>query len=158
MTINHFPDKISNPMDESFEKKCAAVKKLFDSSSSEERYQILIKIGRELSPLSPSEKIPENIVQGCQSILYLAAEERDGKMFFKAESDALISSGLAALLIALYSGESRETILTQPPLILAELGIQASLSLNRSNGLVNIHLRMKQEALKSLTKSLVKRA
>ena len=73
-------------------------------------------------------------------------------MTFEAEADALISAGLAALLTQVYSGETPETILKCPPTYLDEIGISASLTPNRANGLYSIHLRMKQEALKLLMK------
>ncbi len=138
-------------MSETFQKKSDWIKEKFAHlASSEDRYHALIKMGRDLSSFPDELKIPENLVAGCQSNLYLATQFDNGALYFKAASDALISAGLAALLISVYSGESPETILKQPPQFLADLGIQASLSQNRSNGLSSIHLRMKQEALKSL--------
>lgn len=85
--------------------------------------------------------------------MYLHSFLRDGKVFFEGESDALISSGLAAILIRTYNGESPETILKCPPDFLEDLGISASLTPNRANGLYSIHLRMKQDALKWLMRS-----
>ena len=82
--------------------------------------------------------------------MHLLTSKEEGKLYFQAESDALISKGLAALLIAVYSGESPEAILKCPPSYLEEIGITASLTPNRANGLYSIHLRMKQEALKAL--------
>ena len=150
MTINHFPDKIGLAMADSFEKKCDEVKKIFSMLSAEERYKTLIEMGRKL-PRYPDElKTADRLVRGCQSILYLSAKAASGKMFFEAAGDALISVGLAALLIHLYSGEPPETILTKPPACIEELQIAASLSPHRSNGLSNIHLKMKQEAMKVL--------
>jgi cysteine desulfuration protein SufE len=150
MTNNDFPAKIAVAMNESFQKKCDQIKKKFAPLSIEERYRTLMDMGRNLPPYPDAYKTPDHIVRGCQSTLYLRATALDGKIFFEAHSDALISAGLAALLIAAYSGESAESILKNPPDFMTELGIQASLSPNRSNGLANIHLRMKQEALKSL--------
>ena len=144
-------------MSETFLNKSVAIKKKFaDLSSPEDRYNLLIEMGRALPPLSADLKNSENLVSGCQSILYLSARLQNDLLYFDASSDALISSGLAALLISVYSGESPETILREPPQFLADLGIHASLSPNRSNGLSHIHLRMKQEAVKffmSLTHS-----
>lgn len=129
------------------------IKELFLSCSSEEaKYQKLIELGRLLPRLKNADKVPENIVKGCQSTMYLHTYAKDGKVIFEAESDALISSGLAAILLRVYSDETPETILKCPPTFLEELGISASLSPNRANGLYSIHLRMKQEALKILLK------
>jgi cysteine desulfuration protein SufE len=132
------------------EKKREKLKKKFLSLSVEERYHALISLGRELPSLSKEHKIQENIVRGCQSALYLRSYTREGKIFFEASSDALISAGLAALLISIYNGETPETVLKNPPHFLHELGLYASLSPGRSNGLAHIYLRMQQEALRWL--------
>lgn len=118
--------------------------------SQEERYQKIIEFGQNLPKLDPRHKIQENVVKGCQSTLYLYTYKEGSVLNFNAESEALISSGLAAILIHLYSGETPEFILKSSPVFLETLGITASLSPNRANGLYNIHLRMKQEALKFL--------
>ena len=149
MTNNHFAAKIGPAMSETFEKKCAEIKKKFGPLSGEARVQALMEMGRRLPPFPPELKTQDRMVQGCQSILYLNGTLREGKLYFEAAADALVSAGLAALLIAAYSGEDPETILTCPPAFISELGITASLSPNRSNGLAHIHLRMKQEALKT---------
>lgn len=148
MTNNHLLDKIALAMSETFKKKCEILKKIFGAISTEERYLSLIDMGKKLPPLANQHKTADRIVRGCQSTLYLYSELRDDKIYFEAHADALISAGLAALLIALYSGETPEAILTQAPDVLKDLDIGSSLSPNRSNGLANIHLRMKQEALK----------
>lgn len=125
------------------------MKELFLQCSTEEkRYAKIIELGRSLPSLETSLKVPENLVKGCQSTMYLHSTLRDGKVFFEGESDALISSGLAAILISVYNEESPEVILKCPPDFLEELGISASLTPNRANGLYSIHLRMKQDALK----------
>lgn len=129
------------------------MRQLFRACPSEEaRYQKIIELGRASPPLSPEYKIPENVVKGCQSIMHMRTYEEGGKLYFAAESEALISSGLAAILIRVYSGEDPETILTCPPSYLEDLGIAASLSPSRANGLYSIHLRMKQDALSALVK------
>ncbi len=124
---------------------------LFQScASQEERYQQIIDLGKHLPKLDAVYKNPENRVAGCQSLLYLRTYQENSLLYFEADSDALISAGLAAILIQVYSGETAETILTQAPAYLEQLGITASLTPNRANGLYSIHLRMKQEALKAL--------
>lgn len=141
-------------MRETFQKKSLSVKEFLTKlPTSEARYKALIEMGRTLPPISPHLKIPQHLVSGCQSNLYLISRIDDGFVYFEAASDALISAGLAALLIAVYSGESPETILKEPPRFVDELGLHASLSPSRSNGLSNIHLRIKQEALKFLMAS-----
>lgn len=130
------------------------VKNLFKNlQTPEEKYQKIIELGRKLPQIDPSLKIPENIVKGCQSTVYLSSEMINGKIYFYASSDALISAGLAALLILAYSGQSPETILQNKPTFLEDLQIYTSLSPGRSNGLANMYLRMQQEALKYLVKT-----
>lgn len=138
-------------MNENLLKKIEKLEKIFSDLTQEAKYAALIELGKTLSPPPLSSG---SLVPGCQSRLYLYAEFLEGKVFFRATADALISAGLAALLIAVYSGETPETILTFPPDFLKKLQIENALSPNRSNGLYQIHLRMKQEALQFLvTKS-----
>ena len=119
-------------------------------ASQEEKYEVIIGLGRKAKGLAPEYKTSENLVKGCQSTMYLRSWSDDGKVYFQGESDALISAGLAELLLAVYSGETAEAILKCPPDYLETIGISASLTPNRANGLYSIHLRMKQEALKLL--------
>src|SRR5262249_17718512 len=107
----------------------------------------------ELPPLNSAYKVPENIVPGCQSIVYLRSWSEGGRILFEVESEALISAGLAAILLQVYKGETAERILKCHPYFLEELGIRSSLTPSRANGLYSIHLRMKQEALKWLLAS-----
>jgi cysteine desulfuration protein SufE len=138
-------------MFESCLKKQQAIKDIFNACLTKEaRYAKIMELGRRQPPLDAQNKTIQNIVKGCQSVVYLHASLSDNKVLFEAESDALISSGLAALLIMVYSGEPPEVILKCPPSYLEELGIGAGLTPNRANGLYSIHLRMKQDALKLL--------
>lgn len=132
-------------------KKQEAVRLLFaDCPNDEAKYERIIALGRKLPKLNPAFKIPPNLVKGCQSQMYLHTAEGNGHVIFEAESDALISAGLAALLIMVYSDETAETILKCPPAFLEDIGISSSLTPSRANGLYSMHLRMKQEALKLL--------
>lgn len=125
------------------------LKQMFSSCSTpESKYQKIIEFGKNLPPIPLEAKIPENIVSGCQSIVYLQSRSINGKIFFYASSEALISAGLVALLIFIYNEEDPETILKCPPQFIEELGLLSSLSPTRSNGLGNIYLRMKQDALR----------
>lgn len=127
------------------------VKDLFSScGSDEEKYQKIIELGTRLKPIPEEHKVEENRVRGCQSILYLHTYLKEGKVYFEVDSDALISKGLAYLLVAVYSGEEPETILKCPPQFLEDLNITQSLTPNRASGLYSMHLKMKQEALKIL--------
>jgi len=138
---------------QSFEEKVEAITKLFNECrDQDEKYMKLMDLGRKLPGMTEEQKCPDNIVKGCQSTMYLdACLDEEGKVVFQASSDALISSGLAAVLISVYSGEKPEVILMKEPEYLKELGISASLSPNRANGLYSIHLRMKQDALRLLS-------
>lgn len=127
------------------------MKALFHQCPSEDaKYQKIIELGRQQPPLEARHKTSENIVKGCQSVMYLHSFLKDGATYFEAESEALISLGLAAILIQVYNGESPEVVLKCPPTYLEELGISASLTPNRANGLYSVHLKMKQDALKLL--------
>lgn len=139
-------------MSDTFFQKSEELKRKFTSFHSQEaRYAALIELGKSL-PIYPKElKTKDKIVSGCQSTLYLHAFLEDEKIFFQACSEALISAGLAAILLHVYNGESPQTLLTCPPKFLADLGIIGALSPARSNGLAHIHLRMKQLSLKMIT-------
>lgn len=138
-------------MFESCLEKQKKIKELFLACPSEEaKYEKIIELGRQQSPLAANDKIPENLVKGCQSQMYLHSYWSNDHIMFESESDALISAGLAALLVQVYSGESPEAILKCPPKYLEEIGINSSLTPNRASGLYSMHLRMKQDALKML--------
>jgi cysteine desulfuration protein SufE len=129
-------------------KKQAEMKALFQRCDTiEDRYQKIIDLGRTQAHLNPLFKNEANLVHGCQSRMYLHSWLEAGLVYFEAESDAIISSGLGMLLIRVYSRETPETILKCPPTFIDELGIPASLTPGRANGLASIYLRMKQEAL-----------
>jgi cysteine desulfuration protein SufE len=110
-------------------------------------YGEIIAWGKKLLPFDPNWKIEKNLVAGCQSTMYLYSNCDHHAISFYASSDALISAGLAALLISVYSGEPPETVLLSPPLFLEELGIPSVLTPGRANGLASLYLKMKQEAL-----------
>ncbi len=127
------------------------VKKNFaNCKTPSEIYEKIIELGRTLGHFSDEWKTTENLVAGCQSQVYLHAELIAGRVRFSVAADALISAGLAALLLAAYNDEPPEAILGSPPAFLGALGIQTALTPGRSHGLASIHLRMKQEAVKLL--------
>ncbi len=128
------------------------LKEIFQSfSSPDEKYEKIIEMGRMLPPISPAAKIEENLVQGCQSLLYLETHLKDGLIYFNADSEALISKGLAALLIEVYSGQPPEALFKEPPLFLKEIGLHQALSIARSNGLASLYKKMQQEAIKIIS-------
>lgn len=143
MTQNDHKTPLQNG---SFQQKISKLKKKFSEfTNEEEKYHFLIQLGREIPPMDPSHQTQENLVKGCQSQLFIHTEQIDGKFFFTAASDALISKGLAALLMQAYNGETALTILTHPPTFLEDLGILSSLSPNRAQGALHIYLKMKIE-------------
>ncbi len=128
--------------------KQSDLKKLFSLfSTAEEKYEKIIEMGRVLPPLSPEAKIEANLVSGCQSLLYLETTYKNSLVYFNADSEALISKGLAALLIYVYSGQPPDSLFKEPPLFLKELGITRALSPARSNGLLSLYKKMQQTSL-----------
>lgn len=114
------------------------------------KYEKIIELGRNSLGYPTELMTSEMLVKGCQSQMYLHSTFLEGKVYFQAHSEALISAGLAALMLAVYNEEAPEVILSCPPQFLEELGIHQSLSPGRSNGLASLYLRMKQEALNLL--------
>jgi cysteine desulfuration protein SufE len=140
-----------NLLFESCRAKQLEVKNLFaHCTTAQMRYEKLIELGRTLPPYPKEWMTPCRIVKGCQSTMYLHTSLVNTKVQFQIHSDALISAGLAALLLAVYNNEPAIAILRCPPDFLEELGIHGSLSPSRSNGLSSLFLKMKQEALQFL--------
>jgi cysteine desulfuration protein SufE len=135
-------------------RKQTAIKELFSNcSTAEQRYEKIIKLGQELGKIEEVDLSPEFLVRGCQSRLYLYSEFREGKVYFQAESDALISAGLAMILLKVYSDESPETILKCHPAYLEALGIPGSLTPGRAIGLSSLHRTMQQHAIRHLAQT-----
>ncbi|MGR3973519.1 MAG: SufE family protein [Candidatus Rhabdochlamydia sp.] len=118
--------------------------------SFEKKYEKIIIMGKELPSFPTEAKCEKNLVVGCQSLLFLETTYQDGLIYFKADSEALISKGLAALLIAVYSGALPEALIKEPPLFLKEMGLHQALSPARSNGLAALFKKMQLEALEIL--------
>ena len=100
-----------------------------------DRYQYLIDLGRRLPALDESEQVDANKIRGCQSQVWFVASENDGRLEFRAVSDAAIVSGLIALLLRIYSGRSPQDIIDTPPDFIKALELEQHLSATRSNGL-----------------------
>ena len=131
-----------------------SIKERFNKCNKpEELYQMIISLGSELPQFDNSKKIEDNLVKGCQSLMYITTSTESGRFFFTAYSDALISKGLAALLYLVYQGQTLETVIHEPPVFLKEWGILSSLSPTRSNGVLSLYLRMKHEAIKHLART-----
>ena len=115
-----------------------------------DRYQYLIDLGRRLPPLADSELVDENKIRGCQSQVWFVAEEKDGRLTFRANSDAAIVSGLIALLLRIYSGRRPQEILATPPDFIAALQLEQHLSPTRSNGLASMLKAIRNFAAEAL--------
>jgi cysteine desulfuration protein SufE len=100
-----------------------------------DRYQYLIDLGRRLPAMTAEERVDENKIKGCQSQVWFVAEQRDGRLNFRATSDAAIVSGLIAMLLRIYSGRHPQDILDTPADFVAALNLEQHLSPTRSNGL-----------------------
>lgn len=112
-----------------------------------DKYQLLIDLGSEQEPLDEEYKTDNNLIEGCQSRVWLHAEYTDGKVFYMAESDALIVKGIVSLLIKVYSGHTPQEILDNEPYFVEAIGLREHLSPTRSNGLVAMIKQMKLYAL-----------
>ncbi|HNV80253.1 MAG: SufE family protein [Tenuifilaceae bacterium] len=112
-----------------------------------DRYQQLIDIGNDLKPLDPKKKTPQHLINGCQSKVWVEAELVDGKIIFAADSDAIITKGIIALLIRVLSGQSPKAILDADLYFIDRIGLKENLSPTRSNGLLAMIKQMKLYAL-----------
>ena len=112
-----------------------------------DKYQLLIDLGNEQEPLEDQYKKEQNLIDGCQSRVWLVADFSDGKICFQAESDALIVKGIVALLIRVLSGHTPQEILDADLYFIEEIGLKEHLSPTRSNGLVAMVKQMRSYAL-----------
>ena len=103
-----------------------------------DRYQYIVDLGRRLPEFPEAEKTEANRIRGCQSQVWFVAEHRDGRLYFRAISDAAIVSGLIAILLRIYSGREPRDILDSENEFIAALGLEQHLSPTRSNGLASM--------------------
>jgi cysteine desulfuration protein SufE len=118
---------------------------LFDTW--EEKYEYIIDLGKKLPPLEEHYKVEENRIKGCQSTVWLVADYSDGRVFFKAESDAVIVKGLVSMLIRVLSGHTPDEIINAKLDFIREIGMMTHLAQTRSNGLLAMIRQMKNYAL-----------
>jgi len=104
-------------------------------NSWEEKYEHLIDLGKDMSELKEGLKTESNLIKGCQSKVWMYCEYKNKKLYFYGDSDALITKGLVALIIKLYSGLSAEEILNENTDFFKQIGLREQLSMTRSNGL-----------------------
>ena len=112
-----------------------------------DRYQLLIDLGSEQGPLEEQYKTEQNLIDGCQSRVWLQADYADGVIRFKAESDALIVKGIVSLLIRVFSGHTPQEILDADLYFIDRIGLREHLSPTRSNGLLAMIKQIRMYAI-----------
>ncbi len=133
MTINELQDEV--------------VEDFSELSDWMDKYQMLIDLGNELKPLDERYKTQSNLIDGCQSRVWLQCDEKEGKLYFTADSDALIVKGIIALLIRVVSGHTPQEIMDAELYFIDRIGLHEHLSPTRSNGLLAMVKQMKMYAL-----------
>ncbi len=112
-----------------------------------DKYSYLIELGKDCPVIDEKEKTESNLIKGCQSRVWLSCECRDGRLYFAADSDAVITKGIIALLIRAFSGQTPKDILDADLHFIDVIGLKEHLSPSRSNGLVSMIKQIKAYAL-----------
>ena len=112
-----------------------------------DKYEYLIELGKNLPPLDDSSKQEKNLIKGCQSRVWLDVRRENGKLFFKADSDALITKGIISLLVQVFSGHTPEEILDSNMDFIEKIGLKDHLSPTRANGLLSMIQQIQMYAL-----------
>jgi len=112
-----------------------------------QKYEYLIDLGKELAPISQQHKTEENLIKGCQSKVWLNAEYTNGKIIFSADSEAIMTKGIVALLINVLSNQTPKDIANAKLDFIDKLGLKEQLSVTRANGLVSMIKKMKLYAI-----------
>lgn len=133
----------------SFKEKQAAIIADFDVFDDwMDKYELIIELGKEIEGIIPAKRNDQQLIEGCQSRVWLDSSFSDSIMHFSADSDAIITKGIIALLIKVFNGEKPETIIKEELFFIKEIGLQEHLSPTRANGLLGMVKRMKMDALK----------
>ena len=117
-----------------------------------DRYQLLIYLGEEQEPLAEADKVEQNLIDGCQSRVWIVCEENDGLLDFRAESDALIVKGIVSLVVRAVTHHTPDEILSSPLYFIEKIGLTEHLSPTRSNGLLAMIKQVRMYALAYQTK------
>jgi cysteine desulfuration protein SufE len=112
-----------------------------------ERYEFLIDMGRTLPPFDVAHKVPDFLIEGCQSKVWLYPSLDNGMITFTADSDALITRGIVALLVRVFSGRTPDEIISADIYFIDRIGLKQNLSPTRSNGLLSMMKQMRLYAL-----------
>jgi len=129
---------------------------LLESWGENEKYEFIIDMGKNLPPLDDEYKVPENIIKGCQSTVWLAADYTDGKVLFKADSNSVITKGLISMLIRVLSDRTPDEIINAKLDFINTIGMRSHLAQTRSNGLLAMVKQMKNYALAYKLKNAAK--
>lgn len=119
-----------------------------------DKYALLIDLGNSLQPIDDKYKVPQNIIEGCQSRVWLTAEMNDGKIEFQGESDAILVKGIVALLLQVFSGRTPDEIINADLYFVEKIGLREHLSPTRSNGLLAMIKQIKLYALAFKSRSV----
>jgi cysteine desulfuration protein SufE len=111
-----------------------------------DKYEYLIELGKNLEPYPEENKTEDRLIKGCQSRVWLDYTLTDGRLFFRADSDAIITKGIISLLVDVYSGRTPEEIAGDDFAFLEEIGLKENLSPTRANGLVSMIEKIKEIA------------
>lgn len=111
-----------------------------------DKYQYLIELGQELDPLEESEKNEQSLISGCQSKVWIVSEVKDGRLFFRADSDAIIVKGIVAMLMKVVSGSKIDELKECDFSFVSKIGLREHLSPTRSNGVLAMIERIKATA------------
>ncbi|MES2996077.1 MAG: SufE family protein [Verrucomicrobiota bacterium] len=112
-----------------------------------ERYEYVIGLGKQLPPMDAAHHTPDHLIKGCQSQVWLDASYRDGRVYFTADSDSLITKGMIALFVRVLDGETPDAILTADMDFISRTGLKEHLAPTRANALTLMANQMKQRAL-----------
>ena len=120
----------------------------------DQRYEYIIDLGKKLPPMDARYKTEDNIIKGCQSTVWMFAEEKDGKIYFSADSNTQIIKGVVGMFVSVFSGHTPEEIIGANIYFIEKIGLQSFLTSNRSNGLIAMLKQIKLYALAYQAKSL----
>ena len=117
-----------------------------------DKYEYLIDLGKNLAPYPDSSKTDDRLIKGCQSRVWLDYQMKDGKLWFTADSDAIITTGIISLLVSIYSGRTPEEIASSDFSFIEKIGLKENLSPTRANGLASMIATIKAVALENSAK------
>ena len=112
-----------------------------------DKYEYIIELGKALKDYPEEAKTDDRLIKGCQSRVWLDYKVEDGKIFFNADSDAIITKGIISLLISLYSGRTAQEILSSDFSVVEKIGLKENLSPTRANGLVSMIAKIRDIAV-----------